>query len=386
MRVTIARCLVWVVTAAACTPVGDPGDLRDEGRVVLQAVEESEGVALTLAEVSDDNGEVPLKIRVWRRGLDGSTESCDGRVDELGLEAYVSGVVPSEWMAGWEPAALQAGAIAARTYASFWVAIGGKYRCADVDDTTWTQVYREKRDDRTDAAVRQTEGAVVRRNGSLVFAEYSAENGSPTAFGVHDATCIGRKVNGHGRGVCQWGTQRWATQQKTAEWMMQHYYPGGRVVWPDEALTDGVDLLVRAGDRFELSLTAVNIDAEPWPEGSVHVGTDPSAFVDESWIAPTRPAAHYAAVPQHEAAKLTWWMTAPHVDTPTTYAEFFYLDGPASERPSAAGSWRITVIPGPPRGGPHMPRSPPLVLAVAAAAGMILLVGLLVWTRRRGHE
>jgi len=354
--------------------------------MVLQAVKESEGVALILEDVFGEPGEVPTRIRVWRRALDDSESSCTGRVDELGLEDYVAGVIPAEWMAGWEPAALEAGAIAARTYASFWVAAGGKYACADVDDTTWTQVYRDARDERTDAAVARTEGAVVRRNGSLVFAEYSAENGSPTAFGVHDTPCAGKRVNGHGRGVCQWGTQRWALRGETPDWMMAHYYPGSRVVWPDEALTEGVDLLVRSGDRFELSLTAVNIAPEPWPAGSVGVGTEPSAFADEGWVSPTRPSIHEAPVSQHASATVRWWMTAPHVDSPTTYPEFFYLDGPASERPGAAGSWRITVIPGPPRGGSRPSEGNPWAMLAASAAGLLLLGGLLLWSRRRIHE
>ena len=375
--------VLTVLGCNACTPVGDPGDLRHEARVVLQAVTESEGVALTLADVADAPSEAPRTLRVWRRAIDNASESCTGRVDELGLEDYVRGVLPSEWMATWEPAALEAGAIAARTYASFWVAAGGKYGCADVDDTTWTQVYRDQRHPKTDTAVTATEGLLVTRNGSLVFAEYSAENGSPTEFGVTDTLCTGHKVDGHGRGVCQWGTQRWATQGKSAEWMLQHYYPGARVVSPDQALTDGIDLLVRAGDRFQLTLSAVNIAEDPWPKGSIGVGTDPSAFADDSWITDTRPAEFSPAVGQHQSATLTWWMTAPQVERPQTFAEFFYLDGPASDRPGSSGSWNITVVPSPPRDGPQTPNRPPWILAGVTAVGMMMLAGLWLWTTRR---
>ncbi len=352
--------------------------------MVLQAADESDGIALILADVTDAESQIPRKIRVWRRAIDGSSDSCSGRVDELGLEDYVAGVVPAEWLASWEPASLEAGAIAARTYASFWAAVGGKYKCADLDDTTWTQVYKDDRHPKTDDAVAATEGAVVLRSESLVFAEYSAENGSPTKFGVTDPPCHGKRVDGHGRGVCQWGTQRWALKGETAEWMMSHYYPGARVVWPDEALTDGVDMIVRARDRFELSLTVANIDEEAWPAKSVRVGTDPSAFADPSWKSPTRPAVLRQVVGKDDEATVTWWMTAPRVDEPTSFAEFFYLDGPATDRPGASGSWRITVVPSPPQGKPKDKETSwtlPLVGAVGGLTLGAILIGLI--SRRR---
>jgi hypothetical protein len=168
--------------------------------------------------------------------------------------------------------------------------------------------------------------------------------------------------------------------------MLQHYYPGARVVSPDQALTDGIDLLVRSGDRFQLTLSATNISEDLWPPAAIHVGTDPSAFAEDSWISSTRPAAFPDAVSQHQSARLSWWMTAPHVDSPETFAEFFYLDGPASERPGSSGSWHITVVPAPPRGGPRTPRRPPWMLAGAIAVGMMGLAGLLIWTRRRSHD
>ncbi len=40
---------------------------------------------------------------------------------------------------------LKAGAVAIRTYAWYWVNAGGKYDCADIDDTTASQVYKDAR-------------------------------------------------------------------------------------------------------------------------------------------------------------------------------------------------------------------------------------------------
>src|SRR5438270_10893547 len=91
-------------------------------------------------------------VLVWRRAIDGSADSCAGRVDTVELERYVKGVVPHEWISSWEPEALKAGAVAARTYAAYWMHQGGKYPCADVDDTTASQVYRDETAPSTDAA------------------------------------------------------------------------------------------------------------------------------------------------------------------------------------------------------------------------------------------
>jgi peptidoglycan hydrolase-like amidase len=168
----------------------------------------------------------PATIRVWRRALDGSTSSCGGRVDIVAFEDYVKGVLPHEWVPSWHAESLEAGAIAIRTYAAYWVAAGGRYPCADLDDTTASQVYRDDREPRASAAVDATRGVYLVHDGQLVLAEYSAENGDPTADGIADPLCIGQAVNGHGRGACQRGTQRWALLGQTHEWILDHYYPG----------------------------------------------------------------------------------------------------------------------------------------------------------------
>jgi hypothetical protein len=69
------------------------------------------------------------------------------------------------------------------------------------------------------------------KDGVPVFAEYSAENGNPTATGISDSVCAGYTRQGHGRGTCQWGSQRWASQAgRSHTWILEHYYPGAAVV------------------------------------------------------------------------------------------------------------------------------------------------------------
>jgi hypothetical protein len=172
----------------------------------------------------------PATIKVWRRGVDGSTASCSGRVDVIPFERYVKGVLPHEWIRSWNRASLEAGAIAIRTYAAYWVEAGGKYDCADLDDTTASQVYEDEFFAVTDDAVDATRNVFASRGGALVFAEYSAENGDPTAMNVSEPLCTGRARMGHGRGTCQWGSQRWAQDGKGADWIVTHYYPGSTLV------------------------------------------------------------------------------------------------------------------------------------------------------------
>lgn len=181
----------------------------------------------------------PRTIRIWRRGLDHSSSSCRGRVDRIAFEDYVKGVLPHEWIASWHRESLRAGALAIRTYSWRWIQAGGKYDCADLDDTTASQVFRNSTLAVTNAAVDATRNEAVVRSGRLVSGEYSAENSDPTADGVSEPLCHGRARQGHGRGMCQWGTSRWANAGRSYVWMAQHYWPGASVGCGGDADRDG---------------------------------------------------------------------------------------------------------------------------------------------------
>ena len=115
----------------------------------------------------------PETIRIYRRGPENN--SCTGRVDVIPLEDYVKGVVPHEWIPSWHEESLRAGGIVARSYAWGWINAGGKYDCADLDDTTRSQVYREERVQRVSQAIDTTRGVAVIRDGQVVRSEYSAK-------------------------------------------------------------------------------------------------------------------------------------------------------------------------------------------------------------------
>lgn len=273
------------------------GDLRPEALALIRA--RAAGFDDTAQDVAFA-WTPPTTIRVWRRGLDGSTSSCSGRVDVLSLERYVKGVLPHEWIRSWHAESLRAGAIAIRTYAASWIKNGGKYTCADLDDTTASQVYKDETFAVTNTAVDATANTFVMKNGVPVFAEYSAENGHPTATGISDPPCAGKARFGHGRGTCQWGSQRWALQAKSHGWILAHYYPGASVVKVGAApppSTIVIDSAPAANDPARAKVT--------------YTGT---------WTAST-------ATPGYHGSDYRWAAT-DHVSAPATFS--FHLDAPAA--------------------------------------------------------
>jgi hypothetical protein len=274
----------------------DLDDMRLEARAQAQAAREV--AALTVGAAP---GTEPATIRVWRRKLDGSTSSCTGRVDVIPFEDYVKGVVHNEWIPSWDDKALDMGAVCARTFAWWWVRAGGKYPCADVDDSAASQVYTDGRVAKTDAAVERTRGVTIVKDGALVLAEYSAENGDPTAFGVDEPYCAGQTVNGHGRGACQWGTQRWATKEgRDFRWMIAHYYPGAAALEPDSTWVATVvappgQITLPPGGEASVSFDVENGGSASWDAGVELATTGPSGrsspFVAGSWLSPSVVAA-----------------------------------------------------------------------------------------------
>ena len=96
-------------------------------------------------------------------------------INSIRMEEYLRGVLPSEMIASWPKEALKAQAVAARTYAFRHNATG------IIDDTINYQVYGGYQSfPNTDAAVRETEGQVLKYNGKLIDAVFSASNGGKT--------------------------------------------------------------------------------------------------------------------------------------------------------------------------------------------------------------
>jgi hypothetical protein len=175
----------------------------------------------------------PATIRVRHDAANSCRSVPIGQIDVLDFETYVKRVVPSEVYPTWDDDALKTQAVAARTYAWFWI-LQNSQNSFDVTDTTAYQYMCETRYASTDSATDATRGQYLDYSGFMVFAAYGAENGDPTLtnswgnpylLGVDDPVGFMRARAGNGIGFSQWGAQRWATQY---DWeyqqILRHYY------------------------------------------------------------------------------------------------------------------------------------------------------------------
>jgi SpoIID/LytB domain protein len=115
------------------------------------------------------------------RGKVGAVREGSGTqfsINRVPLDSYVMGVIPSEMPSTWEAAAVQAQAIAARSYARYAVEHHAS-STSDICDTTSCQVYRGMTSEapNSNAAVTATAGRVARYQGATIFAQFSASNG-----------------------------------------------------------------------------------------------------------------------------------------------------------------------------------------------------------------
>lgn len=104
-------------------------------------------------------------------------------INELPLETYLEGVVPSEMPSSYHQEALKAQAVCARTYAWKQIEDGclEKYG-ADVDDSVNFQVYQNQAQaEITDEAVACTKGQVMTHNGELIQAYYFSTSAGTTS-------------------------------------------------------------------------------------------------------------------------------------------------------------------------------------------------------------
>jgi stage II sporulation protein D len=101
-------------------------------------------------------------------------------IDDLGLDAYLRGVVPAEMPPSWPAEALKAQAIASRSYAVYRLhPSDGQF---DLYDDTRTQVYRgvEAEAAASDAAIAATSGQVLKSGSAVANAMYHSTGGGAT--------------------------------------------------------------------------------------------------------------------------------------------------------------------------------------------------------------
>lgn len=238
---------------------------------------------------------IPTNIRVLRQ--DGLT------IDYISLQTYCQRSLPSEWIASWGSTGpgnsgtncLLAGAVAIRTYAIGFVNSPDDVNY-DICGTTSCQAYiNTASDSRTTAAVNATANWVMFKPGAtrigFKLTEYSAENNqlgmacgdgftAPTGGCLYDPVCTGESEFGHGRGMCQWGTARWASGRRMQNrvtsdsvtngyplqnwvWLCEHYYP-------NLVLAQGSPLVI--GDDVEV-LGVASLSIRECPGGNITNGT-----------------------------------------------------------------------------------------------------------------
>ncbi len=186
----------------------------------------------------EENGFVSVK-RKWYRGHFKIVNDDNALtvMNDLPLELYLRGVVPSEMPPSWEHEAHKAQAIAARSYAL--ANMGKRHQYGyDLKDTPEDQAYggASAETKHTNEAVRETEGIVIIYGGKIVPAYYSASAGGQTKNAsqvwTQDLPYIksvpsfddGIKKNGHGVGMSQHGANNLAKKGYNGYQILKYFY------------------------------------------------------------------------------------------------------------------------------------------------------------------
>ena len=184
----------------------------------------------------DGEGYVSTKGKWYRGKL--MLKVSEGKltvINDVNLEDYMRGVLPSEMPASWEYEALKAQAIAARSYALANLGKQAKYGY-DLKDNTEDQAYggASAETNRTNRVIDETEGLVLTYDMKIISAYYSASAGGMTntnSWGnslpyLRSVPSFDEDVqkNGHGVGMSQNGANNLAKQGYNAYQILQYFY------------------------------------------------------------------------------------------------------------------------------------------------------------------
>lgn len=175
--------------------------------------------------------------KAWYRGNFLITNWGNGLtlINDVDLEDYLKGVVPSEMPSKWNIEALRAQAIAARSYAVA-TKTAGKHASKGFDliDTTADQAYggASAEKTRTSQAVEDTKGIVLVQDKKVLPTYYHASSGGQTKVWNSGSSFLqsvpsfddGTKKNGHGVGMSQHGANNLAAQGYNAYQILNYFY------------------------------------------------------------------------------------------------------------------------------------------------------------------
>lgn len=173
----------------------------------------------------------------WYRGIV-MIQNKNGKltvINNVPLEDYLKGVVPSEMPSSWATEAHKAQAIAARSYALANLGKRARYGY-DLKDTPEDQAYGGASAETADTnyAVEQTKGIVLTYNMKVINAYYSASAGGQTNTNSWGSNLPylrsvpsfddNVKKNGHGVGMSQHGANNLEKQGYNAYQILQYFY------------------------------------------------------------------------------------------------------------------------------------------------------------------
>ena len=259
---------------------------------------------------------VPLNIRVGK--------NCTGTnctyAQVYSLQTYCKYVLPAEIYACWGNLtggmnSLQACAVAVRSYGMYYVYNPINAGLYDICDNTYCQYMGTTLSSNTSNAVDNTFGYILTNSSGVVRSEYSAENnnkgcgngysGTGSSWPcISDPVCTGFSPNGHGRGLCQWGTVRWATGRvvsisnpcsqgtshsygtKTWQQILAHYYTVSPQNWQ---VTQGTSAVINTSTSVPSTTNpcvqvTINNSVTTTGTGSLMIGASIAPTGTENWI------------------------------------------------------------------------------------------------------
>lgn len=182
----------------------------------------------------------------WYRGhfLVYNTGSGLTLINDVDMESYIQGVVPSEMPSKWNPEALKAQAIAARSYAIANMGKRAKYGF-DLKDTPEDQCYRgaSAETTKTNQVVSATRGQVLVYGNKVIPAYYHASSGGHTLPSgqvwnkdlpfLRPVVAYDNNVpkSGHGIGMSQYGANYLANYGYNAYQILGYFYQNVRLYY-----------------------------------------------------------------------------------------------------------------------------------------------------------
>lgn len=218
---------------------------------------------------------LPENIRVR---ISGSPYNCSTTrpytIKVIDFRQYVKHVLPNEWGARWPAESLRAGAMAVKMYAWYMIGRGGKWKDADVWDSTCDQVYNPNFEfASTNAAVDFIWDQVFSQKGNLFPAYYRAYYHQCEAAGLA-GNCMG-----------QWDSKDLADAGYTWDRILFSFYKDTKLSKVQAAAIKGYSLRFNghASDyRENRVLFPVHDPATTAPGPPADVGAD--SFTIEWWL------------------------------------------------------------------------------------------------------